>query len=250
MSSDPAVTEPAVTRDAVPPVVDHATWLAAHEELLVREKAHTHAGDALAAARRRMPMTPLPAVDVVGAHGPVNLLEVFDGRDQLVVYKHMAHVGEPVENQCEGCTLSVHAVHEPSYLHARGMSFAVFFEGPWDLARELRDFMGYTVPWYSVADVADPTLGSRFGEWLWLLRRGDDVYLTYAVTGRGTEAMMASMQVIDRSVYGRGERWEDSPAGWPQPFGPSGFWRVDGRPAPQWARPGATPVAAHAHHHH
>lgn len=234
----------------VPPVVDRAAWEAAYEALLVEEKAHTHAGDALAAKRRRMPMVEIPVVDVVGPDGPVSLLELFEGRDQLVVYKHMAHVGEPIENQCEGCTFCVYAVHEPSYLHARGISFAVLFEGPWDLARELRDFMGYTVPWYSVADVDDPVLGTDFGEWLWLLRRDDRVYLTYRVTGRGTEAMMASMQLIDRSVYGRGERWEDSPEGWPQPTGPGGFWRVAGRPTPQWSRPGATPVHAHAHTHH
>ena len=241
MSTDPT---------PVPPVVDRATWDAAHRALLVQEKAHTRAGDALAAARRRMPMTELPIVDVAGPDGPVNLLDVFDGRDQLVVYKHMAHVGQPIENQCEGCTLSVYGLHEPSYLHARGLSFAVFFEGPWGLANELREFMGYTVPWYSVAAVADPTLGAEFGEWLWLMRRDDRVYLTYRVTGRGTEAIMPSMQLIDRSVYGRGERWEDSPAGWPQPFGPSGFWRLDGRPVPQWTRPGATRVVVRDHHHH
>ncbi len=234
----------------VPAVVDHATWHTAYESLLAEEKALTHAADALAAKRRRMPMVEVPVVDVVGADGPVSLLDLFDGRDQLVVYKHMAHVGRPIEDQCHGCTLSVYSMHEPSYLNARGMSFAVLFEGPWELASELRDFMGYTVPWYSVADVEDPALGADFGEWMWLLRRGDRVYLTYRVTGRGTEAMMTSMQIIDRSVYGRGETWEDSPQGWPQPFGPSGFWRLDGRPVPQWTRPGATPVQEHAHHHH
>ncbi|GAB2470163.1 DUF899 family protein [Xylanimonas ulmi] len=243
--STPTAHRPEEPEAPVPTVVDRAAWDAAYERLLVREKAHTHAGDALAAARRRMPMTEVPVVDVVGPQGPVSLLDLFDGRDQLVVYKHMAHVGEPLSHQCEGCTLSVSGVHEPSYLHARGLSLAVLFEGPWELARELRDFMGYTVPWYSVAEVDEPTFGADFGEWLWLLRRGQSVYLTYRVTGRGTEAIVPSTQLIDRGVYGRGERWEDSPAHWPQPHGPGGFWRVEGRPTPQWARLAAGAVDTH-----
>ena len=73
-----------------PPVVDLATWQAAREELLVREKAHTRAGDAIAAARRRLPMVELDgAVEVTGADGPVPFIDLFQGRDELVVYHPM-----------------------------------------------------------------------------------------------------------------------------------------------------------------
>jgi predicted dithiol-disulfide oxidoreductase (DUF899 family) len=246
------MTDTTTTTDVpAPPVVGLAAWRDAYDELLVQEKAHTHAGDALAAARRRMPMTELPDIDVEGDDGPTPLLDLFGDHDQLVLYKHMWHAGQPIEAQCEGCTLTVwDATHDTPYLDSRGISFAVLFEGPWSEARELRDFMGYTVPSYSVHGVDDAVLGTGFGEFLFLLRRGGRVYLTYAVTGRGTEAMMSSMQLVDRTVHGRGERWESSPTGWPQDHGASWWWRKDGRPAAQWSRPGATPVDPHAHHHH
>jgi len=242
---------PTPTDVPAPPVVGLAAWRDAHDELLVQEKAHTHAGDALAAARRRMPMTELPDVVVEGDEGPTPLLDLFGDHDQLILYKHMWHGGQPMEAQCEGCTLTVwDATHDAPYLDSRGIAFAVLFEGPWAEARELRDLMGYPVPCYSVHDVDDPVLGTGFGEFLFLLRHGGKPYLTYAVTGRGTEAMMSSVQLIDRTVHGRGERWEDSPAGWPQDHGPGWWWRKDGRPAAQWSRPGVTPVDPHAHHHH
>jgi predicted dithiol-disulfide oxidoreductase (DUF899 family) len=79
-----------------PPVVDLATWQAARDELLVREKAHTREGDAIAAARRRLPMVELDGtVEVVGPDGPVPFLDLFQGRDELVVYKHMWYDGAP-----------------------------------------------------------------------------------------------------------------------------------------------------------
>src|SRR6188474_2271570 len=79
-----------------PPVVDFATWQTARDELLVREKAHTREGDAIAAARRRLPMVELDgAVEVVGPEGPVPFLDLFQGRDELVVYQHMWYDGAP-----------------------------------------------------------------------------------------------------------------------------------------------------------
>src|SRR6476659_570369 len=87
-----------------PPVVDLATWQAARDALAVREKAHTRAGDAIAAARRRLPMVEVPPdTTVVGPGGPVPFGDVFEWRDELVVYSHMFYDGEPWEWQCEGC---------------------------------------------------------------------------------------------------------------------------------------------------
>jgi predicted dithiol-disulfide oxidoreductase (DUF899 family) len=71
--------------------------------LLAREKAHTHAGDELTVARRRLPMTPMDAVTVVGPSGPVPLADVFAGRSMLLVYHFMWKHGAPHHKQCEGC---------------------------------------------------------------------------------------------------------------------------------------------------
>ncbi|BCB87792.1 hypothetical protein Psuf_051050 [Phytohabitans suffuscus] len=88
--------DPTTAPTGRPPVVDRATWQAARDELLVREKAHTREGDAIAAARRRLPMVEVDgAVEVVGPDGPVPFLDLFQGRDELVVYKHMWYDGAP-----------------------------------------------------------------------------------------------------------------------------------------------------------
>lgn len=233
-----------------PAVVDRDTWLREREALLDREKAHTHEGDAIAAARRRLPMTEVPNVTLTGEHGESSLLDLFGGRPQLILYKHMWHDGQPIEGQCEGCTATIWDVHDASYLNARGISFAVLSKGAWEELRPFRDFMGYTHPWYSNREVDDPLLGPETeGTYVALLRRGDRIYATYSITGRGVEAMMSQMGLADMTVYGRREAWEDSPAGWPQ--SPTfTAWITDGRPTPQWSRPGATPVDAVAHHHH
>jgi predicted dithiol-disulfide oxidoreductase (DUF899 family) len=102
-----------------PPVVDLATWQAARDELLVREKAHTREGDAIAAARRRLPMVEFDgAVEVTGVDGPVPFLDLFQGRDELVVYKHMWYDGAPHQGQCEGCTTTAWHVKDAVYLNA------------------------------------------------------------------------------------------------------------------------------------
>ncbi|WP_092666141.1 DUF899 family protein [Agrococcus carbonis] len=232
-----------------PDVVDREAWRAARLALLDREKAHTREGDAIAAARRRLPMTEVPNVALVGEQGETPLLGLFDGRPQLVLYKHMWHDGQTIEAQCEGCTATIWDFHDASYPNARGISFAVLSKGPWEELEPFRAFMGYTHPWFSNRAVDDPLLGpATEGAYVSLLRRGDRVFATNWITGRGVEAMMSSMAIADMTAYGRQEAWEDSPAGWPQ--SPTfSAWRTAGRPTPQWSRPGATPVDAAAHHH-
>ncbi|WP_022882261.1 DUF899 family protein [Gryllotalpicola ginsengisoli] len=252
------MTEPA-SETAAPPVVDRATWQRARDELLQLEKEHTRASDALAAARRRLPMTEVAVRDVIGPEGPVSLLDVFDGRDQLLVYKHMFYDGQPMEAQCEGCTITVWNFQDASYLKARGVSFAIFSSGPWEEISALRDFMGYSLPWYSTHHLDDPVY-RQTKRLAAFLRRGDRVFLSYETTDRGLEVLNPTFGLLDRTVYGRQEVWEDSPPGWPQ--GPTyAYWRTDehgalitehrrGRPTAQWTRPGATPVGEHAAHHH
>src|SRR5438876_6933031 len=118
---------------AQPVVVDRATWQAELDRLRVREKAHTREGDAIAAARRRLPMVEVDAtIPVIGKQGPVPLLDVFEGRRQLIVYYYMWHAGQPAEDQCEGCTFFNGQVSELSYLHSRDVTFATFCEGPFE----------------------------------------------------------------------------------------------------------------------
>ena len=147
----------------LPKIVDRETWQAQIDELRPREKAHTREGDAIAAARRRLPMVEVdPTVTVTGPHGPVTLLDVFEGRRQLYVYFHMWHDGMPAEDQCEGCTFFNGQVRELSYLHSRDLTYATFCEGPYDESVKYRDFMGWDVPWYSARDNAQQLLAGRW----------------------------------------------------------------------------------------
>lgn len=224
---------------ASPRVVDRATWLAECDALTVREKAHTREGDAIAAARRRLPMVEVDAtVPLVGPNGPVPLLDVFEDRRQLIAYYYMWHDGRPAGEQCEGCTFFSGDVRELSYLHSRDVTYAAFVQGPYDEIARYRDFMGWEAPWYSARDSAETLLAGRwFGMLVSYLRQDDRVFETYWTTGRGCEPMTSSYPLLDMTVYGRQEVWEDSPAGWPQRWGTKGEqFRTDGRPTAQWSR--------------
>ncbi|MFJ6931543.1 DUF899 family protein [Streptomyces nigra] len=234
------------------PVVDPATWQKARDELLVREKAHTRAGDALAADRRRLPMVEFDATtEVVGPDGPLPFLDLFEGRDELLVYKHMWYDDTPPQGQCEGCTTVAWHLRDAVYLNARGVSFAIVTTGPWDEVAAFVDFMGYTQPWYSVRGVDEP-VGGAMGYLTSYLRDGDRAFLTYSTTGRGNEPANPSLALLDMTPHGRGEAWEEHPEGGTAPAGdPCWYWRTDAdgratwgptsRPAAQWTRPGATP---------
>ena len=234
-----------------PPIVDMSTWEVARDSLIAREKAHTREGDAIAAERRRLPMVEIDGtVQVTGAAGRVPFIDLFEGRNELVVYKHMWHDGAPHQGQCEGCTVSAWNLHDAVYLNARGVSFAILTTGDWEEVAEFCDFMGYTQPWYSVRGLPEP-IGDNMGSVAVFLRDGDRVFLTYDITGRGTEATSTHYALLDMTPYGRGEAWQDNPEGWPEGRNACWYWRADSegqpgwdttRPVPQWTRPGATPV--------
>ncbi|WP_020500391.1 DUF899 family protein [Sciscionella marina] len=227
-----------MTNDALPPVVDRATWRAERNALLDREKAHTREGDAIAAARRRLPMVEVnPELPLTGPDGPVRPLDVFEGRTRLIAYFHMWHTGKPAAEQCEGCTFYNSQIRELSYLHASDVTYATFCQGPYVESVRYRDFLGLDMPWYSVLDSAEELLAGR-GPFLLAsyLRTGGRVFETYATSGRGVEVMAPSYGLQDLTVHGRQEDWEDSPDGWPQPFGAGGFERTGGRPTAQWSR--------------
>lgn len=223
----------------MPEIVDRDTWQAELDRLLVREKAHTREGDAIAAARRALPMVEVDAsTPLVGAQGTVTLLDVFEGRGQLLVYYHMWHDGKPAPDQCEGCTFFTGHALELSYLHSRDVTYATFCEGRYDESARYRDFMGWTMPWYSARDAKGALLpGREFGGYACYLRDGDRVFETYWSTGRGTEAGANSYHLLDMTVYGRQEQWGQSPQGWPQPYAMAGEqFRTGERPTAQWSR--------------
>ena len=225
---------------AAPKVVDRAEWQARIDALRIIEKAHTREGDAIAAARRRLPMVEVDAATpLVGPNGRVTLLDTFEGRQQLIAYYQMWFTGEPAEEQCEGCTFCNGQVRELAYLNARGITYATFCWGPYDESVRYRDFMGWDVPWYSVGESADVLRAGRTLNRFMLvcyLRRGDKVFETYWTTGRGVEVMTPTLGLYDFTVYGRQEDWEDSPAGWPKPVEDESSWRTNGRPTAQWPR--------------
>jgi len=245
-----------------PAAVDRAAFQAALDELRAREKAHTREGDAIAAARRRLPVVEVdPGLELIGPNGPLTLLDAFEGRRQLIAYYGMWWPRRPAPDQCEGCTLFLSQVTELSTLHSRDITYAVFCQGrnsafgPADpqvsYAESLRyrDFMGWDMPWYSAQPSLDALLAGRESGLMHLvcyLRSGDRVFETYWTNRRGVEAMDNSYALMDRTVYGRQEPWEDSPAGWPQhcsmrtDSGPPAWAPVaeefGGRPIAQWPR--------------
>jgi len=235
----------------LPAVVDRAAFQARLDALRDREKAHTREGDAIAAARRRLPMVEVdPAAALTGPGGPLTLLEAFEGRRQLIAYYFMWHPGHPAAEQCEGCTWVTTQVTELSYLHSRDITYAVFCQGPYHDSARYRGFMGWDVPWYSAQGSLDELLAGRQTGLFHLvcyLRDGDRVFETYWTKRRGAEAMDYSYALMDLTVYGRQESWEDSPPGWPQQCtntrtaaGPPAWPPVPawpgGRPIAQWSR--------------
>jgi predicted dithiol-disulfide oxidoreductase (DUF899 family) len=209
----------------IPQVVLHDAWKAALDELRVKEKAATRARDALAAERRRLPMVRIEKAYVFeGPNGRATLLDLFEGRRQLIVYHFMFAPG--VEGWpsagCRGCSFFVDSIGHLAHLNARDTSFALVSRAPSATIEPYRERMGWTVPWVS-------SLGSDFNIDLGLtyddretfglsvfLRDGDKIYRSYFTAGRGVEAVGNIPGFLDLTPLGRQEEWEDSPAGWPQ----------------------------------
>ncbi|HEX7662047.1 MAG TPA: DUF899 family protein [Pseudonocardiaceae bacterium] len=243
---------------SAPAVADRATFQRQLDALRKQEKAHTREGDAIAAARRRLPMVEVDAsLALIGPDGPVTLRDTFEGRRQLIAYYFMWHPDGPAPEQCEGCTFFTSQIGELSYLHSRDITFAVFCQGrdvseggvdpqrSYDASVRYRDFMGWEMPWYSAQPSLDTLLVGRQPGLFHLvcyLRDGDRAFETYWTTGRGVEAMDSSYALMDRTVYGRQEQWEDSPAGWPRNAAMrTSAGAPDWRPVSEW--PGGRPVA-------
>ncbi|GAA5157112.1 thioredoxin family protein [Pseudonocardia eucalypti] len=212
----------------LPPIVDRDKWLTAREELLVEEKRLTRARDALAARRRRMPMTEVRGdYAFVGPDGPATLLDLFDGRRQLVVYRFFlapdVH-GWP-DAGCQGCSMYADQISHLAHLHARDTTLVVVSAAPQENIQRYRTRMGWTFPWFTTTDEfsADHGVEDYHGTNVFL-RDGDRVFRTYFVDNRGDEALGTVWSYLDITALGRQENWEDSPHGWPQGE-PYSWWR-------------------------
>ena len=211
----------------MPPIVSPQEWEAAREELLVEEKQLTRARDAMAAKRRRMPRM---AVDkdyrFEGPNGQVSLLDLFDGRHQLIVYRFFYEPGVAgwPERGCPGCSQIADQVAHPAHLNARDTTLAFVSRAPQADIERWRARMGWDyIPWYTLTDDFD----ADFDVDLWhgtnaFFRDDEDrIFRTYFINNRGDEAMGSTWNYLDITALGRQEEWEDSPEGYPQtpPYG-------------------------------
>jgi predicted dithiol-disulfide oxidoreductase (DUF899 family) len=204
----------------LPPVVSPEEWTAAREQLLVKEKELTRARDALAAERRRMPRQAVTKEYAFeGPDGPVNLLDLFQGRSQLIVYRFFFEPGVSgwPEGGCRGCSLGADQVAHLAHLNARDTTFAYVSRASQEDIARYRDRMGWEVPWYTLTDQFDADFG--VDEWHGtnaFLRVDDEIFRTYFVNNRGDEALGGTWSYLDITALGRQEIWEDSPEGYPQ----------------------------------
>jgi predicted dithiol-disulfide oxidoreductase (DUF899 family) len=218
----------------LPPVVSTAEWQAAREGLLVKEKETTRALSALAAERRRLPRVEIDKEYVFeGPDGEASLLDLFDGRRQLILYHFMYGQGADgwPEAGCDGCSMVVDNMCHPAHLHARDVSLVLVSRAPLERIEAYRQRMGWTLPWYSSAksDFNDDFgVTTEQGDEIFglsvFIRDGDRVYRTYFTDGRGVEALGSSWTFLDLTPLGRQETWEDSPPGYPQ-SSPYQWWR-------------------------
>jgi predicted dithiol-disulfide oxidoreductase (DUF899 family) len=221
-----APTRTELTPEALPPIVTAEEWAAAAAELRAAEKEHMRAGDVLAARRRRMPMVEFGSYTFEGAGGATTLLDLFEGRRQLVVYQFMS--GPP---WCEGCCMFTDQICELAHLHARDTTMVNVSLSRYEDLAALRERMSWQMPFYSSlgqpADAdfaADCGTAEGFGLSVFL-RDGGRVFRTYFTSNRGVEAIGTVWSILDRTPLGRQETWEDTPAGRPQ-TAPYEWWRL------------------------
>jgi predicted dithiol-disulfide oxidoreductase (DUF899 family) len=231
---------------AHPPIASLENWLTARKALLAKEKQLTKAQDEVAAARRRLPMVQIDkSYRFEGPDGTKGLLDLFDGRRQLIVYHFMF---DPAwENGCPGCTGLVNALGDLSMLAQRDTSFALISRAPLAKLERYKVSRGWRWPWYSsfgsdfnydfhvTFDESVAPVLHNYNDKAELERRGqarfakgeshgmsvffrhdDTVFHTYSTFARGCEGLTDSYSLLDLTPYGRQEDFEDSPAGWPQ----------------------------------
>lgn len=235
---------------AHPPIVSPDEWRAARKELLIDEKAYTRAGDALSARRRRLPMVAVTErYGFRGFDGPVTLRDMFGEHRQLIVYHFM--FDPSWETGCSSCTHLSDEVGPGHLAHLADSdtAYAAISRAPIEKIVRYRTERGWTFPWYSSYGTTfnhdfhvtlDPSvapveynfkdraelevLGHHFDDGgsselpgiSTFVRLGDDIFHTYSTFARGAESIGGSHYLLDLTVFGRQQSFEESPAGWPQ----------------------------------
>jgi predicted dithiol-disulfide oxidoreductase (DUF899 family) len=217
----------------LPKIVDKAKWQKARDALLVKEKAATHARDALAAKRRRLPMVRIDKEYLfTGPKGKMSLLDLFEGRRQLLLYHFMLAPtvkGWP-DAGCVGCSMVTDQFGHLAHFHARDTSFCLVSRAPLKNIQKYRKRMGWTYPWYS-SDGSDFNVDfglttdkyEKYGLSVFIHDDDNHVYRTYFTNGRGVEGLNI-WTFLDLTPLGRQEEWQDSPAGGPRTK-PGAWWR-------------------------
>lgn len=232
-------------------IVSREEWLSARKALLLEEKELTHLRDALNAERRRLPMVRIDkAYAFEGENGQASLLDLFEGRRQLIVYHFMfdaqspppGHSGAPWDEGCPGCSHRVDNLPHLAHLHARDTTLVLISRAPLAKIKPFKARMGWTVPWFSAfgSDFnydfhvsLDEAKGSV--EWNYqssaqlqqagkipstkgelpgvsvFLREGDTIYHSYSTYARGLDALIGTYQYRDPTPFGRGEGWGGMP---------------------------------------
>jgi predicted dithiol-disulfide oxidoreductase (DUF899 family) len=230
----------------LPTVVSREEWLTARRELLEKEKELTRARDRINTERRQLPMVRMDkAYELQGPDGPVSLLDLFDGRSQLVVHHFM--MGPDWDQPCSSCSSAADEIGRLRQLHVRNTTLVAVSRAPYDKLAATRERMGWTFPWYSsygsdfnydfhttldnrVAPVllhfrTETELAAAGTPWTggpWtddmndqelpgistFLRVGDEVFHTYSTYGRGLEEFHNGYRYLDLTALGRQEPWE------------------------------------------
>jgi predicted dithiol-disulfide oxidoreductase (DUF899 family) len=212
-----------------PPIVTPEQWEAARERLLVKEKELTRAHDALAAERRRMPWVAVQKEYLFdGPKGKASLVDLFEGRRQLIVYRAFYEPGVEgwPEHGCIGCSFMADQVADVSHLNARDTTLVFASRAPQSNIARLKARFGWKIPWVTITDSFDADFG--VGEWHGtnaFIRDGAKVFRTYFINNRGDEQMGNTWNYLDITALGRQEAWEDSPEGYPQTQ-PYHWWRL------------------------
>jgi predicted dithiol-disulfide oxidoreductase (DUF899 family) len=201
----------------LPEIVSAERWEQEREDLLVAEKEATRLLDRIAARRRRLPMVAFDNDRYVfdTLEGPRTLLDLFDGRPQLVVYQFMDNGPDEF---CPGCTHFTNNVVDLAELAENDVSWTTVSNMPLAQIQDYKARMGWDMPFVSSHGTTfadDCGAGGGFGLSAFL-RDGDGVYRTYATKGRGVDRLLFVNNILDLVAYGRQEDWEDSPPGWPQ----------------------------------
>ncbi len=221
-----------------PPIVSETQWHEERMNLLAREKELTRLKDRVNAERRRLPMTKVEKnYTFEGSEGEVSLLDLFQGKRQLIVHHFM--FGPDWEKGCPGCTGHVDAIGKLDSLADLDTRYVIVSRAPLEKLEAYKKLKGWDWPWYSSGnsdfnfdyDVSF-LAGDKDAEYNYaprgreddgegpgmsvFFRLGDDVYHTYSVYARGLESITDSYDFLDLTPYGRQQDFEDSPAGFPQ----------------------------------